>query len=93
MDIKTLISTKPCFPHSSIWPRWLRWIEFQIRVKLFKQRSYFIDKWTIEKSQDLDANYGINLEDEIAATLIEEIEREMKKNGSVTWKEFCEQEK
>ncbi len=35
------------FPHSSIWPRWLRYIEFKIRTKVFKQPSYLIDLWTI----------------------------------------------
>lgn len=95
MNIETIKHkfTEPWFPHSSIWPRWLRWIELQIRMKLFRQSGYFIDCWTIEEAQDVETQYGLDLEEEIAQSLIEEIEKEKNENGSYTWEELCERNK
>lgn len=76
-----LVSTKPWFPHSSIWPRWLRLWEWAIRVKLFGQRSYLIDHWTIEKAEEIECQHGIDLELELTKSFKEELEKEMKENG------------
>ena len=74
-------STKPWFPHSSVWPRPLRWFEHHIRVHWFGQRSYFIDNWTIEKSEMLDIQYGMDLELELTKAFRDELEKEMKEHG------------
>jgi hypothetical protein len=89
----TIKATNPWFPYESIWPRWLRYLEFIIRVKVFKQSSYLIDKWTIEESGEIETIHGIDLEEELAKALIEEINKEIAENGSYTWKELCEMEK
>lgn len=77
-------STKPWFPHSSIWPRPLRWFEHHIRVHWFGQRSYFIDLWTIEKAQEIECQHGIDLELELTKAFKEELEKEMKEHGPST---------
>jgi len=89
----TIKETKPWFPYDSIWPRWLRKLELIIRVKIFRQSRYLIDKWTIEECQEIEAMHGIDLEEELAKALIEEINKEIAENGSYTWAELCEMEK
>jgi hypothetical protein len=41
-----LTATKPILPFST--PRFFRVVEHYIRTRLFKQRNYLIDKWTIK---------------------------------------------
>lgn len=66
-----ITSTKPWLTYEA--PRWLRVIEHFIRVQIFRQNSYFIDKWTIEKAQEIETMHGLDLEQELADALTSEI--------------------
>ena len=41
--------------------------------------------------EDLKILHGLDVVEELTKILIEEINKEIKENGSVTWKEFCGQ--
>ncbi len=84
--------TKPWFKGNSKWPFWLKKIERWIRIRILKQPRYLLANFTIEKAQDLQTIHGLDLEDELAKILGEEINQELK-NGSYTWKELCERDK
>jgi len=69
---------KPWFPHSSIWPRWLRILELRIRMKVFKQNSYLIDNWKVLEGE-MEVTHGLDLEERLVKTLTEEIENDKNK--------------
>ena len=71
----TIETTKPWLTYDS--PRFLRVIEHFVRVKIFRQNDYFIDLWTIEDPAELVAVHGIDVEQELADILKEEIHKEM----------------
>lgn len=78
MDIKvekvTIKETVPFLSYDA--PRWLRVIEHFIRIKIFGQNRYLID-WTID-ADELVAYHGIDVGEEFARILMEEIEVELK---------------
>lgn len=42
---------------------------------------------------EMDCCHGLDVENELARILQEEIEKEIKENGSFTWKELCDENK
>ncbi len=42
---RTIVPTKRWLTYDA--PRWLRVVEFWIRVKICRQTPYLIDKWTV----------------------------------------------
>lgn len=54
----------------------------------FKLRQY-----RVEPAEDLVAMHGLDIEEELAKTLVEEMTKEIELNGTLTWDEFCEKNK
>ena len=52
-----------------------------------------LEGYTLEEIHDVTALHGIDLEQELADSLQEEIAKEIEENGSKTWAEICEDEK
>ena len=46
---RTIVPTKPWLTYDA--PRWMRCVEFWIRVKLCRQTPYLIDKWLISEEK------------------------------------------
>lgn len=42
---RTIVQTKPWLTYDA--PRWLRCVEWWIRVRVCRQTGYLIDRWTI----------------------------------------------
>lgn len=76
MQTITIVPTKPWLTYDA--PRWLRIVEFLVRVRICGQCPYLIDKWTIEESEDCEAQYGIDIGVEMGAMLAQRIDEEMK---------------
>jgi len=72
----TIVATKPWLTYDA--PRWMRCVEFFIRVRLGKQRPYLIDKWTVEEGEDCEAQYGLDVGVEMGAMLAKQIDEELK---------------
>jgi len=66
----TIKATTPWLSYDT--PRFLRVIEYFIRVSIFKQRRYLIDKWTIEEPQEFVCQYSIEIEEELLKILTKE---------------------
>ena len=67
----TIPAVKPWLTYDA--PRWLRKVEYFIRVKILRQPRYLIDKWTIEEVQDTECLHSISLEKELIEALTKEI--------------------
>jgi len=57
-------------------PRWLRVVEHFLRVRILRQPSYLIDLWTIENAEEIESVHGLDLEQELANALIQEMKNE-----------------
>lgn len=88
VNVKT---TKPWFkPENS--PRWVRVVEHYIRTKIFRQKRYLIDNWTVEEMQNIEAIHGIDIEQELYDILKEEINKEMITEHGPDWQQRCDEE-
>lgn len=67
-DLKT---TRPFFNRKS-W-RWLRSVEYFIRVRIFKQKRYLIDSWACEMADVI--------REEIDKEIIESLRKQLKKEN------------
>ena len=72
----TIVATKPWLTYDT--PRWMRVVEFFVRVRICRQRRYLIDKWTIEEGENCEAQYGLDVGVEMGAMLAEQIDQEIK---------------
>ncbi len=45
LETITIVPTKPWLSYDA--PRWMRVIEFVLRVRICRQRPYLIDRWTV----------------------------------------------
>jgi len=54
---------------------------------LLNRKRHLNAKWTVELAVDLEATYSVDLENELAVILAEEIEEEMVKEHGPNWKE------
>ena len=68
---------------------WFHLIYNHIRV-FFGLKRKLHSKWTVETATELALMHGIDVAEELAKILQEEIEKEIKENGTQTWKEICE---
>ena len=69
METITIVATKPWLTYDA--PRWLRCVEFFVRVRICRQRPYLIDKWTVTDSEDCETQYGLDVTEEITRVLVQ----------------------
>ena len=58
LETITIVPTKPWLTYDA--PRWMRIIESFIRRRIFRQRPYLIDKWTIAEETSEPTLYGLD---------------------------------
>ena len=73
METITIVPTKPWLTYDA--PRWMRVVESFIRRRIFRQRSYLIDRWTIEEGEDCETQYGLDVVEEMTQALIQRVTR------------------
>ena len=87
METITIVPTKRWLTYDA--PRWLRYVEFFVRVRICRQRPYLIDKWTVAESEDCETQYGLDVVDEMTHALAQNADAEFIQSlGKRAWDRY-----